>query len=189
MEGIAGWVAPIATAIAAIMTASNLGTRITGWGFVVFTIGSLAWITVAIATGQTNLLLTNGFLTLVNIIGIWRWLGRQASYDKGAKAAEVESDVASGPDLFQLGGLSGKPVADRDGKTLGHVVDGMAECGSGCIAYLVVREGSEAALSERLRELRWHSVRIERDQILLARDDLSGLPEIEPTRWPGRIEG
>ncbi len=168
MEGIAGWVAPIATAIAAVMTASNLGARITGWGFVVFTIGSLAWITVAIATGQINLLLTNGFLTLVNIVGIWRWLGRQASYDKGAKAAEVESDVASGPDLFQLGGLAGKPVADHDGKTLGHVVDGMAECGSGRIAYLVVREGSEAALSERLRELRWNSLRIDEDRLLLA---------------------
>ncbi len=189
MEDIAGWVAPIATAIAAIMTASNLGTRITGWGFVVFTIGSLAWITVAITTGQTNLLLANGFLTLVNIIGIWRWLGRQASYDKGAKAAEIESDVAAGPDLFQLGGLAGKPVADRDGKTLGHVVDGMAECGSGRIAYLVVREGSEVALREQLRELRWQSVQIDQDHLLFAGGDLSSLPEIEPTRWPGRPEG
>lgn len=186
MEEIAGWVAPIATAIAAIMTASNLGTKVTGWGFVVFTIGSLAWITVAIATGQTNLLLTNGFLTLVNIVGIWRWLGRQASYDKGAKAAEAESDVTTGPDLFQLGGLAGKPVAGRDGKTLGHVVDGMAECGSGRIAYLVVREGSEAALSERLRELRWQGISMAQDHILLAGTDLSGLPEVEPTRWPGR---
>ena len=42
---IAGWIAPIATAIAAIMTASNLGTRVTGWGFVVFAVGSIAWIT------------------------------------------------------------------------------------------------------------------------------------------------
>ncbi len=43
MESIATWLAPIATTIAALMTASNLGTRITGWGFVVFTVGSLAW--------------------------------------------------------------------------------------------------------------------------------------------------
>ena len=93
------------------------------------------------------------------------------------------------PDLFQLGGLAGKPVADRDGKTLGHVVDGMAECASGHIAYLVVREGSEAALNERLRELRWQSVRIDQDHILLGGGDLSALPEIEPTRWPGRLEG
>ena len=45
METIATWVAPIATTIAALMTASNLGSRITGWGFVVFTLGSLGWIT------------------------------------------------------------------------------------------------------------------------------------------------
>ena len=33
METIASWVAPIATTIAALMTASNLGSRVTGWGF------------------------------------------------------------------------------------------------------------------------------------------------------------
>jgi hypothetical protein len=32
------------TIIAALMTASNLGSRITGYGFVVFTVGSLAWL-------------------------------------------------------------------------------------------------------------------------------------------------
>ena len=52
MEDIAGWVAPIATMIAAMMTAANLGPRVTGWGFVVFTVGSIAWSTVAIATDQ-----------------------------------------------------------------------------------------------------------------------------------------
>ena len=42
MESIATWVAPIATTIAALMTASNLGSRITGYGFISFTIGSIA---------------------------------------------------------------------------------------------------------------------------------------------------
>lgn len=185
---IAGWTAPIATAVAAIMTASNLGTKVTGWGFVVFSVGSLAWITVALATGQTNLLLTNAFLTLVNIIGIWRWLGRQATYDKGAKAAEADSDRASGPDLFQLGGLPGKPVEDRNGDIVGHVVDGMAECGSGRIAYLVIREGMEAALTEKLHELPWPQVRIDQDRIMLNGGSVSDLTEIDSAHWPGRAE-
>ena len=43
-RSIAGWVAPVATTIAALMTASNLGSRITGYGFIVFTIGSIAWL-------------------------------------------------------------------------------------------------------------------------------------------------
>lgn len=33
---LASWLAPAATMIAAIMTASNAGTRMTGWGFVLF---------------------------------------------------------------------------------------------------------------------------------------------------------
>ena len=40
MDNLAIWVAPIATTLAALMTASNLGSRITGYGFIVFTIGS-----------------------------------------------------------------------------------------------------------------------------------------------------
>src|SRR6201999_4586061 len=56
---IAEWVAPIATMIAALMTASNLGPRVTGWGFVVFTIGAIAWALIGLTTGQSNLLWQN----------------------------------------------------------------------------------------------------------------------------------
>ena len=83
MEEIAGWVASIATMIAAVMVAANLGTRITGWGFVVFTFGSLSWSLVAVLSGQNSLLITNGFLTIVNLAGIWRWLGRQTQFEHG----------------------------------------------------------------------------------------------------------
>src|SRR5947209_6123349 len=40
---ILSWVAPITGVSAAIMVAINLGTRFTGWGFVVFTVSSVAW--------------------------------------------------------------------------------------------------------------------------------------------------
>jgi len=185
MGEIAAWVAPIATAIAAIMTASNLGTRVTGWGFAVFLIGSLAWITVAATTGQTNLLLTNGFLTLVDILGIWRWLGRQATYDKGARAAEADSEEERGPDLFQLGGLPGKIITNSCGETLGHIIDGMAECDSGRISYLVVREGSEPALNQRLHALPWDKATVDQDRVWLdGRVSLKDFSEIDPAHWP-----
>ena len=74
MEDIAKWVAPIATTVAALMTASNLGARITGWGFVVFTVGSLAWLTLGIVTEQPNLLWQNVILTLLNLFGIWLYI-------------------------------------------------------------------------------------------------------------------
>ena len=55
MDQIASWVATIATIIAACMTASNLGSRITGYGFIVFTIGSIAWLALGLLTGQPAL--------------------------------------------------------------------------------------------------------------------------------------
>jgi hypothetical protein len=87
METAANWVAPIATTLAAVMVAANLGTRITGWGFIVFSIGSIGWIVIGAVTGQGNLLWQNVFLLVVNLVGVWRWLGIRARYEKGAGAA------------------------------------------------------------------------------------------------------
>lgn len=91
MEEIAGWVAPIATTIAAVMVAANLGARITGWGFVVFCVGSVAWALIGVVTDQANLIWQNLILLLVNIAGIWRWLGLRARYEKGAAKATRRS--------------------------------------------------------------------------------------------------
>ena len=91
METAATWIAPIATTIAAVMVAANLGSRFTGWGFIVFTIGSLGWIVIGATTGQPNLLWQNVFLCVVNVIGIWRWLGLRARYEKGAGKATGDS--------------------------------------------------------------------------------------------------
>ena len=46
MADIISWIATVATIIAALMTASNLGSRITGYGFGVFTVGSLSWLAI-----------------------------------------------------------------------------------------------------------------------------------------------
>ena len=91
METVANWVAPIATTIAAVMVAANLGTRITGLGFIVFSIGSVGWIVIGAVTDQPSLMWQNVFLLFVNIVGIWRWLGIRARYEKGAGAATMTS--------------------------------------------------------------------------------------------------
>ena len=49
------WVATIATIIAASMTAANLGSRITGYGFAIFLVGSLAWLATGLITDQPAL--------------------------------------------------------------------------------------------------------------------------------------
>ena len=43
MEQTASFVAPVATTLAALIVASNLGARITSVGFIVFTLGSVSW--------------------------------------------------------------------------------------------------------------------------------------------------
>jgi hypothetical protein len=186
MEEIAGWVAPIATAVAAMMTAANLGPRITGWGFVVFLVGSIAWSTVAIATGQTNLLLANGFLTLVNLIGVWRWLGRRARFDKGAQAAEQESRTAAAASLFPVSSIVDGAVKGRDDAVVAHIVDAMVRCDDGRISYLMVREGGAAGIGERLHALDWSAVRRCDDGFTTAldREAIVALPQSEETRWP-----
>lgn len=78
------------TMIAALMVALNLGPRVTGYGFCVFTLGSICWIAVAWMTAQPSLLWTNIVLLAINLLGVWRWLGLRARYDKGAAQANRE---------------------------------------------------------------------------------------------------
>lgn len=151
MEAAAGWIAPAATMIAAMMTAANLGARMTGWGFVVFTLGSICWSLVGLETGQTNLLATNAFLTFVNLVGIWRWLGRQRAYEDGGKAATQASRRAAVPTLFTATGIAGMPVVDRAGKPVGNAVEALIECRSGGVSYVVIASGGIVGLDETLR--------------------------------------
>lgn len=75
MISVAGWIALASTCVAATLTASNLGPRITGWASFIFTIGAIGWIIVGVMTHQKQLIYSNVFLTAVDIFGIWRWLG------------------------------------------------------------------------------------------------------------------
>jgi nicotinamide riboside transporter PnuC len=109
------WVATIATVIAASMTAANLGSRITGYGFVIFTLGALCWIAVGVATGQPALTWTNVVLTILDIFGIWRWLGRQAKVEEGARTAAERSEGMPTETLFPVSLLTRAPV--RHGAT------------------------------------------------------------------------
>jgi len=182
----AGWIAPAATMIAAIMTAANLGARVTGWGFAVFAVGALAWITVGATTGQANLLWSNAFLLLVDLIGIWRWLGRRARYDAAAEQASARSARAPAPTLFALAGLEGMPVRDDAGENVATIVDAMASCDEGRIVYLVAREGGVGGVGERLHALGWGEVRVQ-DGAMITRLSpalLARRPALAPGQWP-----
>lgn len=72
------WAATIFTLLGAGLTASDLGRRITGWGFVAFSFGSACWLGAAQLEQETQLGLTNIVLLAVNAFGVWRWLVRKA---------------------------------------------------------------------------------------------------------------
>ena len=188
MEQIISWIATAATIIAACMTASNLGSRVTGYGFAVFTVGSITWLTLGVMTGQPALVWTNVALTFLNIFGIWRWLGRQRTIESGAQAAADESRETPGEALFPVSLLMRAPLIASDGTALGSCIDAMAGCASGRVSYLVASEGGVAGVGETLRRVPWKSVSVEGEEVRSALDAAAfcTLEPIARDEWPAR---
>ena len=188
MENILTWVAPVATIVAALMTASNLGARITGAGFVVFTIGSIAWLTLGMIGDDPALLWMNVVLTGLNLFGIWRWLGRQAKFEEGAEHAAAASERKASESLFPLSLTAGAKLVGQGGAELGQCVDAMAGRRSGRIAYLVVAEGGVGGVGETLRRIEWSDVTVEdnRLQTAFGRTEFDRLETLKKDQWPGR---
>jgi hypothetical protein len=188
MAELISWVATAATIIAASMTASNLGSRITGYGFAVFTVGSVAWFCVGLMSGQPALVWTNVALTGLNLFGIWRWLGRQAKIEEGASSAAEASGHSPGESLFPISLLSSATVEDRHGNVLGTCVDAMAGCSSGTLRYVVASEGGVGGVGETLRRLDWLQARVEDERLMVNLDEraFAALELIERDQWPAR---
>jgi membrane protein implicated in regulation of membrane protease activity len=187
MADTISWIATIATIIAASMTAANLGSRITGYGFAVFLVGSLSWLAAGVLTHQPALVWTNVVLTILNIFGIWRWLGRQSRVEEGGSAASKASETTAGEALFPISLLSRAPV-QCDGEEVGHSIDAMAGCSSGRLGYVVVSQGGVAGIGETLRRLPWASAHVEHDKVVarLRLEQFGRLEELARDEWPGR---
>ena len=188
MDQIASWVATIATILAACMTASNLGWRITGIGFIVFTVGSIAWLALGLLTDQPALIWTNIAMTALNLFGVWRWLGRQASVEQGAERAVATSERLPGDTLFPASLLTRAKLVGRNGEALGTLVDAMVASGSGRLNYLVVSEGGVAGVGERLRRIDWSAAELDGEQVRAGLDayGFARLPELAKDEWPGQ---
>lgn len=184
MADTISWIATIATVIAASMTAANLGSKITGYGFCVFLVGSLAWLATGLLTGQPALTWTNAVLTLLNIFGIWRWLGREAKVEEGARAATEASERSPGETLFPVSLLTRAPVY-RGGSEIGHCTDAMAGCGSGRLSYVVVSQGGIGGVGETLRRLPWTAAKVEGEQVITSTSP-EQLEELPRDQWPAR---
>jgi hypothetical protein len=187
MADILSWAATATTILAALMTASNLGSRVTGYGFAVFTIGALCWLIVGAMTHQPALLWTNVALLAVDAFGVWRWLGRQVRVEEGARAAAEASEASSGETLFPVSQLTRAPVIAGEIE-VGRCVDAMAGCNSGRVSYVVVSAGGVAAVGETLRRLPWSNARVEEERVVanLKRSDFEDLEELARDQWPAR---
>lgn len=186
---MAAWIAPVATIAAAMMTAANLGARLTGWGFVVFTLGSLCWIEVGLASGQTSLVVANSALTLINVVGIWRWLGLQTAREDGAGAAKRASRRAASPTLFTATGLAGMPAISADGEALGTAVEALVECGSATLSYVVISSTGEWLLDETLRAVPRDYISFQPDRLVLAlsSEEFDVLLPLPRGDWPAAV--
>jgi hypothetical protein len=181
------WIATGATIVAASITASNLGARITGYGFGLFTIGALCWIAVGALTHQPALMWTNVVLAVLDVFGVWRWLGRQARVEDGGRSAAKASERAPSETLFPISLLSRAPV--MSGTTeLGRCIDAMAGCASGQLDYVVVSQGGVAGVGETLRRLPWETAKVDGEVVVTDRSarSFAQLEELPRDQWPAR---
>ena len=187
MADIISWIATAATIIAACMTAANLGSRITGYGFAVFTVGALCWIASGLMNHEPALVWTNSVLTVLDLFGVWRWLGRQARVEEGAQSAAEASEQTPGEALFPVSLLT-RAAVTSGGERAGTCVDAMAGCSSGRLAYIVISEGGVAGVGETLRRLPWSAARIDGEGLVanIRTADIATLEELPKDHWPAQ---
>lgn len=78
---ILSWFASISGIVAAFMVSLDSGRRITGWGFALFVLSSIAWIAGALMDSDEPLLSQNLVMFGINIFGVYRYLIRKKPAD------------------------------------------------------------------------------------------------------------
>jgi hypothetical protein len=74
MQDILRWIASIMTIGSGFVIAIRVRPVLMGWAFVGLTIGSLTWIIAGYLIPDYPLVAQNVAITLINLIGIYRWL-------------------------------------------------------------------------------------------------------------------
>ena len=73
------WYGAISGAIAALIVSLNLGTRLTGWAFVIFVSSSIRLLIWGFANDESRGIgVQDAILLIINLIGVWRYLFAQS---------------------------------------------------------------------------------------------------------------
>lgn len=90
MNGPIEWIAAIGTILAAAMVAADYSRRVTGFGFVLFSIVACMWVYSGLtAPDGMPLALQNGVLLFINLFGVWQFLISRKKKREIEKAAEI----------------------------------------------------------------------------------------------------
>jgi 4-amino-4-deoxy-L-arabinose transferase-like glycosyltransferase len=95
MNGPLEWIAAIGTIIAAALVASDLGRRVTGWGFVLFCVVAIVWVISSLLNNTIPLAVQNAILLAVNAWGVWQYLlspKKKREIERAEELAEQAKD-------------------------------------------------------------------------------------------------
>ena len=106
LDQVFAWSATGTGILAAVLVSLNLGVRVTGWAFVIFTVSSVAWMGTALIREDAMALFTqNAVMFVINLIGIYRYLINPSRELKKQMAREAAEQGA------QAGGSAGVTAA------------------------------------------------------------------------------
>jgi hypothetical protein len=71
--------AAVMTVIAAALVAANWNARLMVAGFIIFIVATFAWMIDGWLESKASLVIQNGVLLLINLLGVWRWLPKAAN--------------------------------------------------------------------------------------------------------------
>ena len=101
MNGPLEWTGAIGAILAAGLIAGDFGRRVTGWGFVLFSVVSVVWIVSGLtAKDGMPIAVQNAILLLINAYGVWQFLlspKKKREIERAEELAdEAREDVAAG---------------------------------------------------------------------------------------------
>ena len=106
LDQVLAWSATGTGIAAAVLVSLNLGVRVTGWAFVIFTVSSIAWMGTALIREDAMALFTqNAVMFVINLIGIYRYLINPSRKLRRQMAQEEAQRTA------QAGGSAGATAA------------------------------------------------------------------------------